>query len=79
MSLLNGDINMRQREGDSRLKNNRAIIGSMPGQIPDASNFGRSSGSDNKLYQNISLDRNTSDVTNMLKQNPYVVDYKMGL
>ena len=79
MSLLNGDINMRQRERDNNLKNNRAMIGTMPGQIPDASNYGQVSGSSNTLYQNINLDRNTPDIMNVLKQNPYIVDYKNAL
>jgi hypothetical protein len=79
MSLLNGDINMRQRERDTTLKNSRSVIGSMPGQIPDAGNMGRTAGSSNKLYQNISLDRNTPDIMNALKQNPYVVDFKSAL
>lgn len=79
MSLMNGDINMRQRERDTQLKNGRAITGQMPGQIPDATNMGQMSGASNQLYQNINMDRNTPDIMNVLKQNPYVVDYKNSL
>jgi hypothetical protein len=79
MSLMNGNINMTQPNRDAQLKNSRAITGSMVGQIPDASHIGQGTASNNALYQNISLDRNTSEITGMLKQNPYVVDFKGGL
>ena len=79
MKLLNGDINMRQIDRDAMLKNERAVIGSMPNQIPDPINMGQLSGNSNKLYSNINMDRNTSDITKMLKSNPYVVDYKSAL
>jgi hypothetical protein len=79
MKLLNGDINMRQIDRDAMLKNERAVIGSMPNQIPDPINMGQPSGNSNKLYSNINMDRNTSDITKMLKSNPYVVDYKSAL
>jgi hypothetical protein len=79
MALMNGDINMRQISRDDMLKNDRAVIGGMPPQIPDASIIGKPSGTNNQLYSNINLDRNTSDITNMLKSNPYVVDYRSAL
>lgn len=79
MSLLNGDVNMRQVDRDSMLKNQRAVMGTMPNQIPDPINMGRPSGNTNSLYSNIGLDRNTSEITQMLKSNPYVVDYKSAL
>jgi Family of unknown function (DUF5899) len=79
MALLNGDINMRQISRDNILKNERGVIGTMPYQSPDVSNFGRPAGSTNNLYANIQIDRNTSDITSMLKSNPYVVDYRSAL
>ena len=79
MSLMNGDINMRQVGRDDMLKNGRAVVGSMPGHIPDISSMGKPSGNSNQLYSTIQMDRNTPDITNMLKSNPYVVDYKSAL
>jgi hypothetical protein len=79
MKLLNSDINMRQIDRDSMLQNQRAVIGSMPTQIPDATLIGKGSGNNNQLYSTIQADRNTLDITKMLKSNPYVVDYKSAL
>jgi len=79
MNLLNSDINMRQVSRDGMLENNRAVIGTMPYQSPDISNMGRMAGTTNHLYPNINVDRNTSDITSMLKSNPYVVDYRSAL
>lgn len=79
MSLMNGDINMRQISRDDMLQNNRAVIGKMPNQIPDPINMGQSAGNTNQLYSTIQMDRNTPDITNMLKSNPYVVDYRSAL
>jgi len=76
---MNGDINMRQVSRDDMLKNDRAVIGAMPSQIPDASIMGKASGTTNQLYSNINLDRNTPDITKMLNSNPYVVDYRSAL
>lgn len=79
MDLLNSDINMRQVSRDNMLVNNRAVIGTMPYQSPDTMNMGRTAGTSNNLYANINMDRNTSDITAMLKSNPYVVDYRSAL
>jgi hypothetical protein len=79
MSLLNSDINMRQVSRDDKLKNNRALIGTMPYQSPDINNVGKLAGVDNSLYSGIQLDRNTPDVVSALKGNPYVVDYRKAL
>ena len=79
MKLMNGDINMRQVGRDSMLKNERAAIGTMRGQSPDMNNMGQSAGSSNKLYSTLQMDRNTPDITSMLKSNPYVVDYRSAL
>jgi hypothetical protein len=79
MNLMNSDINMRQVSRDNMLENNRAVIATMPYQSPDPTNMGRTAGSSNNLYANINMDRNTSDITSMLKSNPYVVDYRSAL
>lgn len=79
MSLMNGNINMEQNNRDDMLKNNRALIGSMPNQVPHADLMGRPSGTSNQLYSNIQMDRNTPDITSALKSNPYVVDYRSML
>jgi len=76
MGLMNGDINMRQVSRDNMLKNERSAIGTMPYQSPDPVNMGRVAGNGNKLYSNIQMDRNTPDIHNALKSNPYVVDYR---
>jgi hypothetical protein len=79
MSLMNGDINMRQVGRDAQLKNNRAVSGNMPYQSPSADSMGRVAGNTNALYSNIQMDRNTPDIMESLKGNPYVVNYKNGL
>jgi len=76
MSLMNGDINMRQVSRDNMLKNQRAAIGTMPYQSPDPVNMGRVAGNGNTLYSNIQMDRNTPDIHSALKSNPYVLDYR---
>lgn len=79
MSLMNGDINMRQDNRDVALKNTRAVSGTMPYQSPGVENMGRLAGNQNSLYSTIQLDRNTSDMTEMLKSNPFVVDYRNSI
>jgi len=79
MSLMNGSINMEQANRDGMLKNERAIIGTMPYAAPDVSNMGRVAGNGNTLYQNIQMDRNTPDIHSALKSNPYVLDYRSML
>jgi hypothetical protein len=79
MSLLNGNMNMEQASRDTMLVNSRPITGTMPYQSPEPINMGRVAGNSNGLYAGIQMDRNTSDITDMLKGNPYVVNYKNGL
>ena len=79
MNMLNSNINMREKTRDDSLRNTRAIAGTMPGQSPDVGNMGRLAGGANSLYANIHMDRNTSDIMDTLKQNPYVVNYKNAL
>jgi len=79
MNMLNSNINMREKTRDDSLRNTRAIAGTMPGQSPDVGNMGRLAGGANSLYANIHMDRNTPDIMDTLKQNPYVVNYKNAL
>ena len=79
MNIMNGNINMREKTRDESLKNTREITGNMPYQSPNVSSMGRLAGNDNSLKSTINMERNTPDIMNTLKQNPYVVDYKMGL
>jgi hypothetical protein len=79
MSLMNGNINMRQDNRDGILKNNRPVSGDMPYQSPGIESMGRLAGNQKTLYSNINLDRNTGDVTEMLKSNPYVVNYRNSI
>jgi hypothetical protein len=80
MALMNGDINMRQDNRDVIMKNTRAVSGTMPTQSPSIDNMGRLAGNaGNGLYSTIQMDRNTPDITNMLKSNPFVVDYRNAI
>ena len=79
MNMLNSNINMREKTRDDSLRNTRAIAGTMPYQSPDVGNMGRLAGGANSLYANIHMDRNTPDIMDTLKQNPYVVNYKNAL
>ena len=79
MSLMNGDINMREKTRDNALKNNREVVGNMPYMAPDVSNMGRVAGNHNKLPSNVHATRNDWDISSQLKENPYVVNYKNGL
>jgi hypothetical protein len=79
MNMLNSNVNMREKTLDDSLRNNRAVAGTMPYQSPDVGNMGRLAGGANSLYANINMDRNTPDIMDTLKQNPYVVNYKNAL
>jgi hypothetical protein len=79
MSLLNGQVNMRQANRDAGLKNTRSVIGDMPYQSPGVESMGRVAGNTNELYLGIQNDRNTPDIMDALKGNPYIVNYKSGL
>ena len=77
MALLNGDIHMRQDNRDSMLKNTRPISGNMPYQSPEVGTMGNLAGNTgNGLYSTIQMDRNTPDITEALKKNPFVLDYR---
>jgi hypothetical protein len=80
MSLMNGDINMRQVSRDSSLINNRAVAPTMPYQTPDIANMGRLAGSQgSSLYQNIQLDRNSPEVLSALSSNPFALSVTRGV
>jgi len=80
MSLMNGDINMRQVDRDSSLINNRAVAPTMPYQTPDIANMGRLAGSQgSSLYQNIQLDRNSPEVLSALSSNPFALSVTRGV
>jgi len=78
MSLMNGDINMHGKAKDAYLANNRPVMAGMPGEIPSAQAMGQLQGQTG-LYQNIQLDRNSSDIMSALKSNPYTLDMRGGL
>lgn len=73
MSIMNGDINMRQKTRDEFLLNDRPITGMKTYQSPDISTMGKLAGKENTLYSNIQMDRNTTDIMDSLKGNPYII------
>jgi hypothetical protein len=79
MSLLNNDINMRQKSRDENLKNSRPLTGNMPYKTPDVNTMGRVAGNERSLYSNIQMDRTNPEIMSSLKSNPYVVDHRKGL
>lgn len=79
MSLMNGEINMRVKTRDNDLRNNRSSVATNMTQIPTVQNMGRLQGNNQKLYQNIQMDRTTPDITSVLKQNPYAIPYANAL
>ena len=79
MSLLNTDINMRQKSRDDQLKNARPLTGNMPYRTPDVNTMGRVAGNERNLYSNIQMDRTNPEIMSSLQSNPYVVDHRKGL
>jgi hypothetical protein len=80
MSLMNGNINMRQANRDSSLVVNRAVAPMMPYQTPDIANMGKLSGNPgSSLYQNIQLDRNSPEVLSALSGNPFALSVTRGM
>jgi hypothetical protein len=73
MSLMNGNINMRNKTLDNDLKTRRGASGpKMPSRTPEVGQMGYVSNSSNMhLYNGISLDRNQPDMLEALKSNPY--------
>jgi hypothetical protein len=72
MDLFNADITARNRD-DSLLKNNRqATMSGAPKQLFTPSQMGENSVSGRyNLYSNIQMDRNTPDILDAFRQNPY--------
>ncbi len=80
MSLLNGDINMRQKDMDITLTNNRAPSGApLYPSTPDQAFMGKINGQNNGLYSNIQMDRTNPDILTSLKTNPYTLSVTNGL
>jgi hypothetical protein len=79
MSLLNSNINMKSTPKDNYLKNSRALNPNMPYQSPDINNMGRLQGNNNGLYSTIQMDRNSPDILDALKGNPYTHSVVGGL
>jgi hypothetical protein len=72
MNLFNSDISMRNRSGDHILQNTRAITTtSGPTQYYSPEQMGVKTTGDNTLYSNIQIDRNSPEILDALKQNPY--------
>ena len=72
MSLMQGDINMRNKTLDNDLVSRREANASMPYATPDASKMGRVTGAQ-QLHSTSGIDRNESYVLSSLKSNPYAM------
>ncbi len=73
MSLMNGNINMRQKEMDKVLTNRIAPVATpLNPYTPDASLLGKSNASQG-LYSNIHIDRTDPGILDPLKTNPYTM------
>jgi hypothetical protein len=71
MNLLNSDINMRNREADSYLKNTRPLAKtSAPQQFFSTEMMGQKQ-EKQSLYSTIQMDRNTPDILDAFRKNPY--------
>jgi hypothetical protein len=77
MKLNNSSINMRVKAKDHLLHNNRAQVATPMSQTPSINNMGQTQGL-NSLYHGIQSDRNTADITEVLKKNPYAISYKFN-
>jgi len=68
MKLMNSDIYMRNREGESA--NKRALVRTGQPQVASTDTFGETS-SKQGLYSSIQTDRTNPDILNAFRQNPY--------
>jgi len=68
MSLHNSNINMTGKAKD--FQNTRTLKPNMPYASPSLSGMGRLQGKDG-LHQTINMDRNTPDILDAFRQNPY--------
>ena len=70
MSLLGTDMNMRNREGE--LQNTRPLaMTNLPNQLFTTNQMGQPGLETKPLYQNIELDRNSPEILNAFRSNPY--------
>lgn len=74
MKLFNADVNMSAKQRDNDQHNNRSLTRNMPAPPPSANSIGRVSGG-NSLNHNVHMERTTPDLTNVLKNNPFVIPY----
>lgn len=70
MSLFSGEVNGRLKSDDDR-NNKYASVPKMPTQTPDMMMMGRSGNQNVGLYSGMGLDRNSPEVLESLKSNPY--------
>jgi len=78
MKLMNGDITMRVKNRDDVMKNKRSNVATPTNpQTPSINNMGRLQGKDTS-YKNVNNNRNTADITDSLKGNPYALQYKFN-
>uniref|UniRef100_A0A6C0DQU4 DUF5899 domain-containing protein n=1 Tax=viral metagenome TaxID=1070528 RepID=A0A6C0DQU4_9ZZZZ len=79
MSMFNNEINMKEATRDTMLQNTRQVAGATLYPLtPDMGNMGKMQGQ-RDLYSGIQMDRNSADIYDNLKENPYFVNYKQGL
>jgi hypothetical protein len=73
MSLMNGEVNVRQKEMDKVLVNRVAPMATpLNPYTPDVSMIGRTNAS-HGLYSNINMDRTEPGILDALKTNPYTL------
>ncbi len=75
MNLYSGNINQHAKNKDSDLLNNRPMMPQGLKESPSVYNMGHTN-SAQPLYQNIQIERNTSDLMSNLQGNPYAIPYK---
>ena len=75
MNLYNGQINQSAKNQYSNVLNDRPAIPNGPSDIPSIHSMGKLNGH-NPLNQNINVERNSSDMYNVLKGNPYAIPYR---
>lgn len=75
MNLYNGQINQTTKNQYSNVLNDRPAIPNGPSDIPSIHSMGQMNGH-NPLNQNIHVERNSSDMYNVLKGNPYAIPYR---
>lgn len=69
MSLMNNDINMRNKQGE--IRNDRALAKTTgPTQLYSTEMMGENRDK-SSLYSNIQMDRNTPDILDAFRKNPY--------